>query len=390
MLRFSPDWFDGISTVQEMVEAFRSEEDCRRLLECLVWPTGRACPFCGYLRSILIRGRDLGNKARPGLYQCQAKECRRQFTVTTKTPLHSTKLPLRTWLTAMWLQLHSDKGISSVRLAEAIGVSQTTAWRIGHAIRLLTADYEKRLGGVVEADEVFVGGKPKKDPSNPEARRGKQGHTTKWPVLVAVERPIERAKGDAPGAVRAMPLSGLSSAEIKAALDQAVAPEAHLMTDGHKSFGEVGAGFAKHDTVTHSELEFARGIVHSNRAEALNDRIRRTIVGVFHHISQKHGQSYLDEIGFRWHQRVFVEFKVRKTKSGREVARQIWGRLPPTHQMRSLLKGAVGREFRRTKDGSLHIKSRRSIFDPRGAIDAAGALYRSDVRRAVAGFGEEG
>lgn len=334
------------------------------VLERLVWPRGRACPFCGSLRSIPIRGRDLGKKARPGLYQCQAKECCLQFTVTTKTPLHSTKLPLSTWLTAMWLQLHSGKGISSVRLAEAIGVSQTTAWRIGHAIRLLTAGDDKRLGGIVEADEVFVGGKPKKDPSNPDGRRGKQGHTTKWPVLAAVERPIELAQGYAPGAVRAMPLSGLSSAEIGSALTKAVDPEAHLMSDGHKSFGEAGERFAKHDTVTHSELEFARGIVHVNHTEGLNDRIRRTVAGVFHHVSRKHAQNYLDEIGFRWRQRIFLGFKNRTTKSGRQVARKVWDRLPPTHQMRELLRGSVGRQFRRTKDGSLRIISRRALFDP--------------------------
>jgi hypothetical protein len=51
--------------------------------------------------------------------------------------LYSTKLPLRTWLTGLWLILQSDKRISSVRLAEAIGVSQPTAWRMGHVLRLL-------------------------------------------------------------------------------------------------------------------------------------------------------------------------------------------------------------------------------------------------------------
>jgi hypothetical protein len=88
-------------------------------------------------------------RARPGLYQCSSGDCRFQFTVTTHTPLHATKLPLCTWLKAMWLLLQSDKGLSSVRLAETLGVSQPTAWRIGHALRLMVAR-ENMLDGTVE------------------------------------------------------------------------------------------------------------------------------------------------------------------------------------------------------------------------------------------------
>jgi transposase-like protein len=145
----------GIRTVAEMVEAFRDEEECRRLLEAMVWPNGRACPACGYKRSIALAGRDMGRyRARPGLYQCSNGACHFQFTATTRTPLHATKLPLSTWLKALWLILQSDKGLSSIRLAEALGVSQPTAWRIGHALRLMLAR-ENPLGGTIEIDEFF-------------------------------------------------------------------------------------------------------------------------------------------------------------------------------------------------------------------------------------------
>ena len=75
----------GIRTVEEMVEAFRDEGRCRRLLEAMVWPQGRTCPACGYKRSIALAGRDMGrHRARPGLYQCSNGTCRFQFTVTTR------------------------------------------------------------------------------------------------------------------------------------------------------------------------------------------------------------------------------------------------------------------------------------------------------------------
>src|SRR5215468_5677029 len=77
----------GIRTVAEMIEAFRDEERCRRLVEALVWPNGRVCPAVWYKRSIALAGRDMGQyRARPGLYQCSNGACRFQFTATTRTP----------------------------------------------------------------------------------------------------------------------------------------------------------------------------------------------------------------------------------------------------------------------------------------------------------------
>jgi len=87
----------GIRTAAEMIEALRDEEQCRRLIEAMIWPHGRVCPACGYKRSIALAGRDMGRyRARPDLYQCSNGACCFQFTATTRTPLHTTKLPLST------------------------------------------------------------------------------------------------------------------------------------------------------------------------------------------------------------------------------------------------------------------------------------------------------
>lgn len=221
-----------VETVNHMAAAFQDEETCRRLLENMVWPKGRFCPHCGSVRTTAVAGRDMGKKARPGLYQCSELACRRQFTATTKTPLHATKLPLRTWLTGFWMQLHSDKGISSVRLAEAVGVTQSTAWRMGHAFRVLMANHEAKLGGIVEADDVKIGGKPRRDPSNPDARKGKQGDSAKRPALVVVARPRDGGAGQ----VRAVPVPSLEKGVVAEAMRQIVEADAHLMTDGGGSF----------------------------------------------------------------------------------------------------------------------------------------------------------
>jgi transposase-like protein len=352
-----------IATVGDMVEAFSDEDRCRWFLEAMVWPRGRICPSCGFRESIALAGRDQGRKARPGVYQCSNRECRYQFTVTTRTPLHSTKLPLRVWLTGLWLILQSDKGISSVRLAEAVGVSQPTAWRMGHALRLLVTR-EQPLAGTVEIDDVYIGGSPRKDRDRPRLGRGRKGQprTTKTPALTIVQRPENLEDGTQAGAAGARVVDDLSEHEAFRVLGEHVDPSAHLMSDQWKSFMSAGEAFAAHDTVRHCEREYARGPVHTNSVEGFNDRIRRTVAGVFHHISPQLADLYFNEIGFRWSQRVITGQVTRQTRKGRKVIKPCWTRISAALQLPAVFKSAVGRQLRRTKQGGIHIRCTVAVF----------------------------
>lgn len=353
-----------IRTIEEMVVAFRDEEHCRRLLEGMVWPEGRICPSCGYKRSIAIAGRDMGKRrARPGLYQCSSGDCRFQFTVTTHTPLHSTKLPLRVWLKAMWLILQSDKGLSSVRLAESLGVSQPTAWRMGHALRLMMAR-EHMLDGTVEIDHFHLGGRQKKHSDDPPPGRGRKGqaNTEKAPVLAMVQRPNDITPGMSAGDARATVVADLSSRASERVIETQIELGAHLMSDEWKAFMSLGESFAEHETVKHSSGEYVRDAVHVNSAEGFNSRVRRTIAGVFHHISPQHADLYFHEIGFRWSQRVVTGNAVRKTRRGRETIRTLWSRVPPALQLMSVFRAATGRQMRRSPDGGIIIKSAVAVF----------------------------
>lgn len=208
-------------------------------------------------------GRENGKRARPGLYQCSDGTCRFQFTVTTRTPLHATKLPLRTWLSGLWLMLQSDKGISSIRLAEALGVSQPTAWRMGHALRLMVGR-EQALDGVIEIDSLYVGCKPRRDRNDSPPGRGRKGEpkTLKTPALVAVQRPQDVSVGAPSGEVRAAVIEDLSESEADRVLSEAVDPSAHLMSDEWKAFVSSGSAFAAHDTVHHKARVCARSGAH--------------------------------------------------------------------------------------------------------------------------------
>ncbi len=220
--------------------------------------------------------------------------------MTTKTPMHGTKLPLRTWLLAMYFLINSSKGVSSVFLAKWLGVNQKTAWKIGHAIRAMMAAHAASLGlldGIVELDEKYLGGKPRfqRGVKHP---RGKG--TKKACVHVAVSRQ---------GSVQASMIPGDSYAVLAPYVKQVVSPDARIMTDQLKPYVAIGKQFAGHERVHHGIKEFARGQAHVNTAESFNAILERAKQGVFHFVSSRHLPRYLSEVVFRWNNRDPVEKK---------------------------------------------------------------------------------
>jgi transposase-like protein len=243
----------------------------------------------------------------PGLCQCAEMECRSQFTVTTQTPLHATKLDLRIWIAAMFLVLTSSKGISSVVMSRILGINQKTAWKLGQAIREMMDDRQDiagRLSGVVEVDEVFVGGKPKFRPGV----KNKRGRGTGKPIaLVAAARN---------GQARAILIPNAQGRTMKPIMEGWIDPGSMLITDKNSSYTKIGASFANHLTVQHNKREHAnrKTGAHINTVEAVNSVVQRALIGVYHRLGRKHLQRYLDEIIWRWNHRM-PETKVRKRKS---------------------------------------------------------------------------
>ncbi|AXA44666.1 ISXO2-like transposase domain family protein (plasmid) [Rhizobium leguminosarum] len=173
----------------------------------------------------------------------------------------------------MWLLLQSDKGLSSVRLAETLGVSQPTAWRIGHALRLIVAR-ENMLDGTVEIDHFYLGGRPRKRSDEPPPGRGRKGQakTEKTPVMAIVQRPVGVTPGSAAGDARAAVVTGLSLRVAVGAIATQVGLHAHLISDEAKAFMAIGESFAAHETVNHSSREYVRDAVHVNSDDGFNAR----------------------------------------------------------------------------------------------------------------------
>lgn len=338
---------DEFRSIQEVWRKMPSEHHARAFLEDLIWAEGRHCPHCGSVRSVKLAGQS----SRPGLYQCGEAGCRGQFTVTTKTPLHATKLDLRIWITAMFLVLTSSKGISSVVMGRLLGVNQKTAWKMGHAIREMMDDRNCELlplDDIVEIDDAFIGGAPKSlaGINNP---RGK-----------GCGKPIVFVAASRDGQARARVVPDDQGPTLVAVLKEWIDPKTtKLMSDGSTSYIGFGKTMASHQSVIHSQKEYANPETgaHANTAEAVISQMARALVGVYHNLGRKHLQRYLDEIIWRWNNRDPASeiYKQWTTKSGnlREKSTTIWKPIPVVEQMRSLLQGAVGKQVRRSKEYGL-------------------------------------
>ena len=274
---------------------FTDERKAREYFEEIRWPGGEiVCPHCGNAdqgRIFAIKA-NVSHGVREGLREC--KECRGQFTVKTGGIMEFSHLPLTKWALAFRLMASAKKGISAHQMHRTIGVTYKTAWFLCHRIREAMRDTSgEQLGGegkIVEADETYVGGKP---------RKGTDGYKTqkdrKTPVLVLVER-----NGRSRAVVAEIPLAGV----LKRNIAENVAQGTEMHTDEHKGYvgiEKITGGLHLH--VTHSQGEYAREDIHSNTAESWNALLKRSIVGSFHHVSRDHLGRYCDEVEFRWNRR---------------------------------------------------------------------------------------
>jgi transposase-like protein len=275
---------------------FTDERKAREYFEAALWPTGTYCPHCGNAdqNRIYAIAANPDKKVRDGLYTCA--ECRSQFTVTTGTIMESSHTPLTKWALAYRLMTGAKKGMSAHQLHRTIGVTYKTAWFMCHRIREAMRDVSgDKLGGkgkIVEVDETYVGGKP---------RKGTDGKATQKDRKTPVALIVERGAG---GRARALPVSQPLDGVLKRNIVANVERGTEIQSDQHKAYRGIDKLIGgTHQHVNHWVGEYARDGVHSNTAESWNALLKRSIVGSFHHVSREHLSRYCDEVSFRWDRR---------------------------------------------------------------------------------------
>jgi transposase-like protein len=250
-------------------DAFHSEAVAFEYLEKTLWPDGPVCPHCGSVgKATKLGGRKGEGKrqARIGLWKCNEKECRKQFTVKVGTVFEHGRIPLHKMLQAVYLLCCSKKGISSHQLHRVLGITYKAAWFLSHRIREAMRDGSLAPmggGGIVEVDETYFGNQDDPQPSHkrkgrPYTKGGKSGPSGKRAVVALVER------GGRVRTFHPQRADGKTVAEIVA---DNISREARLMTDESRLYQGPGKWFASHDTVAHSRGEYVRGDVHTNTVE---------------------------------------------------------------------------------------------------------------------------
>jgi transposase-like protein len=300
---------DGNLNLASLSKLFVNENAAREFIESQIWPNGPICPHCKSTKAYKLTAKpDSKKPVRAGVYKC--KECRKQFTVRIGTIFEDSHIPFSKWLMALHLMTSSKKGISSLQISRELGITIKSAWFVTHRIREAMRGHHggESLRGTVEADETYIGGKPRIKGSHNPGGRG----TKKTPVSVLVERD---------GMARCAPLDSVTAKELKDNIFINVHPSAKIVTDDFASYRGVGRVFdGGHAVVSHGTREYVNiDGEHTNTAESFNALLKRGHYGIFHQLSKKHLHRYCDEFEFRWNHR-------KVTDGARMVAAVVGGK----------------------------------------------------------------
>jgi len=310
----------------KLIDGTLTEADARAMLEAERWPNGVHClfPDCGGAEvwRIQAKGKTLksGRVVGPrSLYKCKA--CRRQFSVTKGTIFEDSKIPLRTWIIVMYRMCSGKKGTSARQIGREFGLTPETAWFLLHRIRYAMTDKNpSRLKGIIEADETYIGGKPRGHRNDRIKRHATMSERIKaaWEKKEPVFGIKERG-----GKVRAIHMGKLTQNKVQRTIFENVAhSQSRLMTDEHNYYYGMKA-LLPHDVIRHKS-EYVRGEVHTQGIESFWSILKRGLIGTYHHVDAGYLNQYVQEFAFRANTREIEDVERFKMLMGQIGGRVDW------------------------------------------------------------------
>jgi transposase-like protein len=292
---------------------FTNEDAVRAWFEASRWPDGPVCPHCGSLKQYATK--------KAGRYRCAEKECRKDFTVTTKSVMERSHVPLTAWAVAFHLYASSKKGFTATQLQRTLGCEYNTAWFMHHRVMeaMRRGGLEPPLGGegkIVEADETYYGpvAEEKRRATTTKERKftkgGRSGPSNKRAIVALVERGRN---------VRTFHVAAADKDTVQGIVRNNIARESRLHTDESRLYTGSDEHFAAHETVTHSHGEYVRNIeqlkdgkwhplaIHTNSAEGFFGLFKRGMRGNYQHCAEKNLHRYLAEYEFRYNTRALSD-----------------------------------------------------------------------------------
>jgi transposase len=288
-------------SIHDFNRDFPDDDACLDFVVGLIYPHGITCRACGQVRK---HHRLSSRKA----YSCDY--CGTHVYPLAGTVFEKSTTRLKSWFYAMYLMASTRCGISAKQLERELGVTYKTAWRMFRQIRSLLGEEIERLSGEVEVDETYIGGRRR------GAKRGRpSAESHKTPVVGVAERG---------GSVAALVTRDVSKASVMPIIELKVMPRSLVYTDEWRAYrGLHGKGY-RHRRIAHDEKASVVGNVHTNTIEGFWSILKRAIAGVYHSVSAKHLQAYINEYGFRYNHpddpaAMFhvVGGRVRKVRRGR-------------------------------------------------------------------------
>ena len=276
-------------TLLEAVRHFSVADNCRDYLVSRRWPNGVVCPQCGSKAVYFDQGRNG--------WECKTRHPKRKFTLKTGTIFEDSPIGFDKWLPVVWMIANCKNGVSSHEIARTIGVTQKTAWFMLQRIRLaMQGDDGGKMGGDVEVDETYIGGKAR----NMHASKRATMAGSRWAGKVAVMGLLER-KGEKGSRVRTAVVQGAKRRDLLPHVDANVARGANVYTDALRSYDVLRHDYT-HQVIDHAEA-YVDGQVHTNGLESYWAILKRALRGTYISVEPFHLFRYLDEQAFRFNER---------------------------------------------------------------------------------------